>query len=148
LADRHLVRAAGDYTPLLERMPEGLVPAVERAIATYLPVALERLSGVLRDPAARARIERTLHNLFERFVDDLMLHERIVARLVVTERTIARMLDNLGREGTDQLGGLLDEPAMREQVARNINDAISPSDRSGCGPRGARAERLEGLRTR
>ena len=146
--DRHLVRAAGDYTPLLERMPEGLVPAVERAIATYLPVALERLSGVLRDPAARARIERTLHNLFERFVDDLMLHERIVARLVVTERTIARMLDNLGREGTDQLGGLLDEPAMREQVARNINDAILAFLHRPLADhlQALGAERLEGLR--
>lgn len=122
--DRQLVRAAGDYTPLLERMPAGLVPAVEKAIANYLPIALERLSGVLRDPAARARIERTLHSLFDRFVEDLLLHERIVARLVVTERTITRLLDNLGREGTDQIGRLLDEPAMREQVARNVNDAI------------------------
>jgi uncharacterized membrane protein YheB (UPF0754 family) len=122
--DRHLVRAAGDYTPLYDRLPAGLVPSVERAIASYLPVALERLGGVLRDPAARARIERTLHNLFDRFVQDLMLHERIVARLVVTERTISRLLDNLGREGTDEIGRLLDEPAMREEVARNVNDAI------------------------
>jgi uncharacterized membrane protein YheB (UPF0754 family) len=122
--DRQLVRAAGDYTPLYERLPAGLVPSVERAIASYLPVALERLGGVLRDPAARARIERTLHNLFDRFVQDLMLHERIVARLVVTERTISRLLDNLGREGTDEIGRLLDEPAMREEVARNVNDAI------------------------
>ncbi|MDP2483977.1 MAG: DUF445 family protein [Candidatus Palauibacterales bacterium] len=122
--DRQLVRAAGDYTPLLERLPAGMVPTVERAIASYLPVALERLGGVLRDPTARARIERTLHTLFDRFVQDLMLHERIVARLVVTERTISRMLDNLGREGTDQIGRLLDEPAMREEVAQNVNDAV------------------------
>lgn len=122
--DRQLVRAAGDYTPLLERMPAGLVPAVERAIASYLPVALERLGGVLRDPTARARIEHTLHSLFDRFVQDLMLHERIVARLVVTERTISRLLDNLGREGTDQIGRLLDEPAMRDEVARSVNEAV------------------------
>jgi hypothetical protein len=122
--DRQLVRAAGDYTPLYERLPAGMVPSVERAIASYLPVALERLGGVLRDPAARARIEHTLHTLFDRFVQDLMLHERIVARLVVTERTISRLLDNLGREGTDQIGRLLDEPAMREEVARSVNDAI------------------------
>ena len=146
--DRHLVQAAGDYTPLLERMPAGLIPAVERAIANYLPVALERLSGVLRDPAARARIERTLHTLFERFVQDLMLHERIVARLVVTERTIARMLDNLGREGSDELGGLLDEPAMREQVARNVNDAVLAFLHRPLADhmQALGAERLEGLR--
>jgi uncharacterized membrane protein YheB (UPF0754 family) len=146
--DRQIVRAAGDYTPLLRRMPAGLVPAVEQAIGNYLPVALERLSGVLRDPAARARIERTLHGLFERFVQDLMLHERIVARLVVTERTITRMLDNLGREGTDQLGGLLDEPAMREQVARNVNDAVHSFLERPLADhvQALGAERLEGLR--
>ncbi len=146
--DRQLVRAAGDHTPLLDRLPATLVPAVERAIAGYLPVALERLATVLRDPEARARIERTLHTLFERFVRDLMLHERIVARLVVTERTISRLLDNFGREGTDQIGRLLEEPAMREHVARNVNDAVLTFLRRplsdhvvALGP-----ERLEGLR--
>jgi uncharacterized membrane protein YheB (UPF0754 family) len=146
--DRQLVRAAGDYTPLLERFPPGLVAAVERSIANYLPVALERLGAVLRDPEARVRIERTLHTLFERFVQDLMIHERIVARLVVTERTISRLLDNLGREGTEQIGRLLDEPAMRKQVAQNVNDAVVTFLRRplaehivALGP-----ERVEGLR--
>jgi uncharacterized membrane protein YheB (UPF0754 family) len=122
--DRQLVRAAADHTPLLDRLPPGLVPAVERGIADYLPVALERLGSVLRDPEARTRIERTLHSLFERFVKDLMLHERIVARLVVTERTISRLLDSLGQEGTEQIGRLLDEPTMRAHVAQNVNDAV------------------------
>jgi uncharacterized membrane protein YheB (UPF0754 family) len=146
--DRQIVRAASDHTPLLERLPPSLVPAVERAIANYLPVALERLGGILRDPIARARIERTLHHLFDRFVQDLMLHERIVARLVVTERTIARMLDSFGREGTDQIGRLLDEPAMREQVAQTVNDAVMAFLRRPLAEhvQSLGAERLEGLR--
>jgi uncharacterized membrane protein YheB (UPF0754 family) len=146
--DRQLMRAAGDHSPLLERLPPGLVPAVERGIASYLPVALERLGSVLRDPDARSRIERTLHSLFERFVKDLMLHERIVARLVVTERTISKLLDNLGHEGSEQIGRLLDEPAMRAHVAQNVNDAVLTFLRRpladhvvSLGP-----ERLEGLR--
>ncbi|MGD2135662.1 MAG: DUF445 family protein, partial [Gemmatimonadales bacterium] len=65
-----------------------------------------------------------LDDLFQRFVRELLLHERIVARLVVTERTIARLLDNFEREGVDQLAALLDEPDMRTQVARSINDAV------------------------
>jgi uncharacterized membrane protein YheB (UPF0754 family) len=146
--DRQLVKFAGDQTPLLDRLPPGLVPTVERSIAAYLPVALERLATVLRDPAARARIEKTLHGLFDRFVQDLMLHERIVARLVVTERTIARLLDNLGREGTDQIGRLLDEPTMREQVANNVNDAVVTFLRRPLADhlQSLGAERLEGLR--
>jgi uncharacterized membrane protein YheB (UPF0754 family) len=146
--DRQIVRAAADQTPLLERLPPRLVPAVDRAIADYLPVALERLATVLRDPEARARIERTLHNLFDRFVQDLMLHERIVARLVVTERTIGRLLDNLGREGTDQIGRLLDEPVMREHVAQNVNEAVLAFLRRPLADhvQALGAERLEGLR--
>lgn len=146
--DRQIMRAAGDHAPLLERLPPGLVPTVERSIAAYLPVALERLATVLRDPAARARIERTLHGLFDRFVQDLMLHERIVARLVVTERTIARLLDNLGREGTDQIGRLLDEPVMREQVAHNVQDAVLAFLRRPLAEHveSLGADRLEGLR--
>ncbi|HEX9729049.1 MAG TPA: DUF445 family protein [Gemmatimonadales bacterium] len=122
--DRQVVRAAGDVTPMIERLPPGLVAAVERSVAGYLPVALERLAGVLRDPDARARIERALHQVFHRFLQNLMLHERIVARLVVTERTIARVLDNLGEDGTAQLAKLLDEPEMRDHIARSVNDAV------------------------
>lgn len=122
--ERQAVRAARDETPLLDRLPPGLVAAVERAIAAYLPVALERLAGVLRDPTARERLEETLHTLFRRFLDDLMFHERIVARLVVTERTISRVLDNLGRDGVDEMSRLLDEPEMRAHVARHVNDAV------------------------
>ena len=43
---------------------------------------------------------------------------------MVTEKTIARLLDNFEREGVDHLSALLDEPAMRTQIARSINDAV------------------------
>lgn len=122
--ERQATRAASDETPLLDRLPPGLVAALERSIAAYLPVALERLAGVLRDPTARERLEDALHVLFRRFLDDLMFHERIVARLVVTERTISRVLDNLGRDGVDEMSRLLDEPEMRAHVARHVNDAV------------------------
>lgn len=122
--DRQFQRLAHDRTPLLERLPPDLVAAVEREMTGYLPVAIDRLAGILRDPEARERIQRALNDLFQRFVRELVLHERIVARLVVTEKTIARLLDNFEREGVDQLAALLDEPEMRTQVARSINDAV------------------------
>ncbi len=122
--DRQIGRLSQDETALLDRLPPDLVAAVEREMTGYLPVALDRLAAILSDPEARARIQRALHELFERFVRELMLHERIVARLVVTEKTIARLLDNFEREGVDQLAALLDEPEMRTQVARSINDAV------------------------
>ena len=122
--DRQIDRLAQDETALLDRLPPDLVAAIEREMTGYLPVALDRLAAILSDPEARSRIQRALHELFERFVRELMLHERIVARLVVTEKTIARLLDNFEREGVDQLAALLDEPEMRTQVARSINDAV------------------------
>ncbi len=122
--DRQIERLSTDETPLLDRLPPDLVSAVEREMTGYLPVALERLSAILSDPDARARIQSALHELFQRFIQELLLHERIVARLVVTEKTIARILDNVERDGVDQLAALLDEPEMRTQVARSINDAM------------------------
>ena len=122
--ERQAVRLADDRTPLLDRLPPDLVAVVERELTGYLPVALDRLAGTLSDPESRVRIQRTLHGVFRRFVGELMLHERIVARLVVTERTIARMLDNFEREGAEQIAALLEEPEMRTQVARSINDAV------------------------
>jgi uncharacterized membrane protein YheB (UPF0754 family) len=122
--DRHTQRLREDRTPLLERLPKDLVAVVEQEMAGYLPVALDRLSAVLANPDARNRIQLALHELFQRFVRELLLHERIVARLMVTEKTIARLLDNFEREGVDHLAALLDEPAMRTQIARSINDAV------------------------
>ncbi|HEX9580478.1 MAG TPA: DUF445 family protein [Gemmatimonadales bacterium] len=121
---RQLAHMEADQTPLLERLPPQLVGAVEKGIASYLPVALDRLAALLANPDARRRIQRALHELFQRFARDLLLHERIVARLVVTERTIERLLGNFERDGVDHLTRLLDEPAMRTEVARSVNEAV------------------------
>jgi uncharacterized membrane protein YheB (UPF0754 family) len=146
--DRQLVRLSGDQTPLLERLPTPLVSVVEQEIAGYLPVALDRISAALRDPHTRTNIQNSLHNLFERFVQNLLLHERIVARIVVTEKTIARLLDNFERDGADQVSRLLDEPEMRTQVSKSVNDAVVKFLRkplaehfASLGP-----ERLEGIK--
>jgi uncharacterized membrane protein YheB (UPF0754 family) len=146
--DRQLVSLAADSTPLLERLPPTLVAAVEKEIQDYLPLAIDRMAGVLRNPEARGRIQRALHDLFERFVRDLMLHERIVARLVVTERTITKVLDNFEREGADQLGKLLDQPEMRAQVAKSVNDAVVSFLRKPMSDHMERlgAERIEGVK--
>ena len=146
--DRQLVRLSADHTPMLERFPPSIVSAVEKEIAGYLPFALDRISAALRDPDTRSKIQNSLRGLFEKFVKNLLIHERIVARLVVTENTIARMLDNFERDGADQISRLLDEPAMRSQVAKSVNDAMVNFLRrpladhfAALGP-----ERLEGLK--
>ncbi len=122
--DRQAVHLAGDTTPMLERLPQGLVDAVENSLANYLPEALDRLAGLLGDSESRKRIQSALHDLFSKFANDLLVHERIVARFVVTERTIARLLDNFEKQGADQVAKLLDQPEMRAQVAKTVNQAL------------------------
>lgn len=105
-------------------LPLGLVSSVERAISSYLPLALQRLGRLLEDPQARLRFERTLHELFHRFLRDLKFHQRVVARLIVTEETVDRVLDTIESEGAERLSEMLREPTVQEAMARGVNDAV------------------------
>jgi uncharacterized membrane protein YheB (UPF0754 family) len=119
-----LERLSRDPAPLLERLPPALVAALEEAVADYLPSLLDRLARILANPEARQRTQHALHELFQRFARDLLLHQRLVARLLITEKTISHLLDTFEREGAEQLARLLEEPAMRAELARSINQAL------------------------
>lgn len=107
-----------------DMLPVGLVAAVERAIAGYLPIALERLGGLLEDQAARDRVERILHELLDRFMKDLRFHQRLVASLLITPETIDRVILAIQAEGANKISELLHDPAVRDAMARGVNDAI------------------------
>ena len=121
---RGSVRLLAPERTFEEILPLGLVGAVERGISSYLPLAIQRLGGLLEDPRARARFESTLHDLFHRFVGDLKFHQRVVARLVVTEDTLDKVLDTIEKEGADRLSEMLRDPAVQDAMARGVNDAI------------------------
>jgi uncharacterized membrane protein YheB (UPF0754 family) len=107
-----------------ELLPEGLVATVERAIAGYLPIAIERLGGMLDDPAARAKVEQILHELLDRFMRDLKFHQRLVAALLITPDTVDRVLRAVEKEGAAKVAELLRDPSVREAMARGVNNAI------------------------
>jgi uncharacterized membrane protein YheB (UPF0754 family) len=107
-----------------EVLPQGLVGAFERAIASYLPLAIERLGSLLEDPAARSRFETTIRDLFHRFVNDLKFHQRVVAKLVVTDDTLERILDTIEKEGAERLSEILVDPAVQSAMARGVNEAV------------------------
>jgi uncharacterized membrane-anchored protein YjiN (DUF445 family) len=121
---RQLQQLSRDDTPLLERLPPGIIGALEHAITDYLPIALERLSALLADPDARAMVESALRTAFDDSVRDLLIHERILARLMVTDRTIERLVDGFEREGFDRFAESLARPEMKAQVTRAVNDAV------------------------
>lgn len=107
-----------------EFLPVGLVSAVEHAIADYLPIAMERLGRLLEDPRARSRVERWVHELLERFMQDLRFHQRVVAKLIITEDTVVRVIDTIEAEGADRVGNLLREGEVQDAMARSVNEAI------------------------
>lgn len=107
-----------------EVLPVGLVGSFEKAIAGYLPLAIERLGRVLEDPKARVKLERTVHELLHRFLSDLRFHQRVVARLVMTEETVDKVLDTIEREGAERLSEILTDPAVQEAMARGVNEAV------------------------
>jgi uncharacterized membrane protein YheB (UPF0754 family) len=107
-----------------EILPLGLVGSFERAIASYLPLAIERLGSLLEDRNARAKLEATIHELLHRFLRDLKFHQRVVARLVVTEETVDKVLDTIEREGAERLSELLRDEAVQNAMARGVNEAV------------------------
>jgi uncharacterized membrane protein YheB (UPF0754 family) len=131
-----LERALGDYLDrtaerllvpgrtFQELLPAGLVATVEKAIAGYLPLALERLGGLLEDQETRARVQRVLGEILERFMRDLRFHQRLVASLLITPETIDKVLRAVEAEGAGKISELLHEPATRTAMARGVNDAI------------------------
>jgi uncharacterized membrane protein YheB (UPF0754 family) len=107
-----------------EILPLGLVGSVEKAIAGYLPLAAERLGGLLEDPKTRAKFESTIHDLLQRFLRDLKFHQRVVARLVMTDDTVDRVLDTIETEGAERLSEILRDQAVQDAMARGVNEAI------------------------
>lgn len=105
-------------------LPTGLIAAVERAIAGYLPIALERLGRLLEDPAARAHVERVLHELLNRFISDLKFHQRLVAALVIPPDVVDRVIRAIEAEGANKISELLQDADVRDAMARGVNGAI------------------------
>ena len=107
-----------------EVLPLGLVGAVEKGIAAYLPIAIRRVGSTLEDEEARARFKTFIHELLRRFLGDLKFHQRVVAKLIITESSVDKVLDTIEEEGAERLAEILQDPTMQDAMAKGINDAI------------------------
>lgn len=105
-------------------LPPGLVGAVEKGAAAYLPLAIQRLGSILEDDDARSKFEVFIHDLLHQFLGDLKFHQRVVAKLIITESSVDKVLDTIEEEGAEKLSEMLQDPAMQDAMARGINDAI------------------------
>jgi uncharacterized membrane protein YheB (UPF0754 family) len=122
--DRTALRVLQPDRTFQELLPTGLIAGVERAIASYLPIAIEKLGGMLDDPRARARVEQILHELLDRFLGDLKFHQRLVAALLIPSDVIDRVLRAVEKEGAAKISELLHDPAVRDAMAQGVNSAI------------------------
>ncbi|RMH13726.1 MAG: DUF445 family protein [Gemmatimonadetes bacterium] len=122
--ERGAKRLLTDGRTLEEILPTGLVATVEKAIQSYLPLAIQRLGRLLEDEATRRRFETFVHDLLHGFLNDLKFHQRVVARLVMTENTVDKVLATIETEGAERLADMLQEPTVQDAMARGINDAI------------------------
>lgn len=107
-----------------EILPGGLVVSLEKSIQGYLPLAIERLGGLLDDPETRGKFERGIHDILHRFLNDLKFHQRVVAKLVINESTVDKVLDTIESEGAERLSEMLREPGIQAAMARGVNEAI------------------------
>ena len=105
-------------------LPLGLVGSFEKAVAGYLPLAIERLGGLLEDPLARERFEGFIHDTLQRFMGDLKFHQRVVAKVLMTEDTVDRVLETIESEGAERLSEMLRDPAVQAAMSRGVNDAV------------------------
>lgn len=122
--DRGAVRLLAPGRTFQDVLPLGLVAALERSISGYLPIALERMSGVLDDPDARRKLQRVLREILDRFMADLRFHQRLVAALLITPDTVDKVLRAIEDEGANKIAELLQDPSVREAMARSVNHAI------------------------
>ena len=126
--DEYLARAAHKLLEPSQTfeavLPVGLVGAVEKGIAEYLPMAVRRLGSTLEDDEARASFKIFIHELLHRFLGDLKFHQRVVAKLIITESSVDKVLDTIEEEGAERLAEVLQDPAMQDAMAKGINDAI------------------------
>ena len=122
--DRTAARVLRPDRTFQDLIPVGLIAAIEKAIAGYLPLALERLASLLEDPVAREKLRDVLHGLLERFLLDLNFYKRVVASLIIPPDTVDRVIHAMETEGAANLSELLHDDAVKDAMARSVNDAI------------------------
>jgi len=98
--------------------------AFTRAVHDYLPAAMGNLGTYLSQPGTRDKIRTLLRSLFDRYTSDMRFHERLVARVVMSESRFERVLDTIENDGVDQLAVLLDDPGVREDIARAVTPVV------------------------
>jgi uncharacterized membrane protein YheB (UPF0754 family) len=83
-----------------------------------------KLGAYLGEPGTREKIRTLLETQITRYIDEMRFHERLVARVVMSPNRVERVLDTIENDGVDQLTILLDDPKVRDDVARAVTPVV------------------------
>ncbi len=122
--DRGIERLLVSEKPLRHYVPAGAVNLGESVVQNYLPILLDRLGGVLDDPATREKLQRTLRRFTDRFLEEQKTWRRLVGRMMITERTLAQTVEAIEQGGVDEISALLREPEVQERIAEAVNSGV------------------------
>ena len=113
-----------DERPLADRLPAGVLAAIEQGVTDYLPLAVERLGALLTDPDAKSEVKKALREAFDRSVREMLVHERLLAKLLVTDKAIGRFVDGFEGDGFDRLAETINAPEMRSRITGAMAGAV------------------------
>ena len=134
-----LEQLTDDERPLADRLPAGVLAAIEQGVTDYLPLAVERLGALLADPDAKSEVKKALREAFDRSVREMLVHERLLAKLLVTDKAIGRFVDGFEGDGFDRLAETINAPEMRSRITSAMAGAVHHFLRV---PLGERLQRL------
>ncbi len=122
--DRGLQRMLTSEKPLRHYVPAGAINLGESFVANYLPILLDRLGGLLDDPATREKLRETLRRFTDRFLEEQRTWRRLVGRLMITERTLEQTVEAIEQGGIEEIAALLREPEVQARVADSVNQGV------------------------
>jgi uncharacterized membrane protein YheB (UPF0754 family) len=122
--DRGITRTLTSEKPVRHYVPAGAVNLGETFVASYLPLLLDRLGGLLDEPETRQRLQEALRRFTDRFLEAQRTWKRLVGRLVITERTLEQTVEAIEQGGVDEIAALLREPQVQARIAAAVNQGV------------------------
>jgi len=118
-----LEKLLGSERALRELLPEDLVLVVHSQLEQEIPPLLEKLGGLLYDPAFRARLVKKVREGIEAFLDSLEGLSGLLAGFFNMDKLYARLPEFLDRAG-DEIARWLREEQTQQRVGTLVRERL------------------------
>ncbi len=121
--EERLEALLGSERTLRELAPEDLIQVVHAQLDQEIPPLLEKLGGLLYDPAFRARLVKKVREGIEAFLDSLEGLSGLLAGFFNMDKLYARLPEFLDRAG-DEIARWLREEQTQRQVGNLVRERL------------------------